>query len=82
MLDGLTELTPAVARKLQKHTGILSMNGLAEISLRTAKILAGKPNQKRMTRCGSSVAAVKYLLENDSKRVTMMFQLNSNGAFE
>jgi hypothetical protein len=25
---------------------------------------------------------VKYLLENDSKRVTMMFQLNSNGAFE
>lgn len=82
MLDGLTELTPAVARKLQKHTGILSMNGLAEISLGTAKILAGKPNQKRMTRCGSSVAAVKYLLENDSERVTMMFQLNSNGAFE
>lgn len=82
MLDGLTELTPGVARKLQKHTGILSMNGLAEISLRTAKILAGKPNQKRMTRCGSSVAAVKYLLENDANRVTMMFQLNSNGAFE
>lgn len=82
MLDGLTELTPAVARKLQKHTGILSMNGLPEISLETAKILAEKPNQKRMARCGSSVAAVKYLLENDSKRVTMMFQLNSTGAFE
>lgn len=82
MLDGLTKLTPAVARKLQKHTGILSMNGLAEMSLETAKILAEKPNQKRMARCGSSVAAVKYLLENDSKRVTMMFQLNSTGAFE
>ena len=82
MLDGLTELTPAVARKLQKHTGILSMNGLPEISLETATILAKKPNQKRMARCGSSVAAVKYLLENDAKRVTMMFQLNSNGAFE
>jgi len=82
MLDGLTELTPAVARNLQKHTGILSMNGLAEISLETAKILAQKPNQKRMARCGSSVAAVKYLLENDAKRVTMMFRLSSDGDFQ
>lgn len=82
MLDGLTELTPAAARKLQKHTGMLSMNGLTEISLETAKILAKKPNQKRMARCSSSVAAVQYLLENDGNRVTMMFQLNSDRAFE
>jgi len=82
MLDGLTELTPAVARRLQKHTGILSMNGLTEISLETAKILAEKPNQKRMARCGGSVAALQYLLTKDTEQVTMLFRLNSGGFFE
>jgi len=82
MLDGLTELTSGAARKLQKHTGLLSMNGLAEISLETAKILAEKPNQKRMVRCGGSVAALQYLLQNNANQVTMMFRLNSDGAFE
>jgi hypothetical protein len=82
MLDGVTQLTPGVARKLQKHTGILSMNGVREISEETAKILAKKPNQKRMVRCGGSVAALQYLLKNDGERVTMMFRLNADGAFE
>jgi hypothetical protein len=82
MLDGVTKLTSGAARKLQKHTGILSMNGLAEISLETAKILAEKPNQKRMVRCGGSVAALQYLLQNNANQVTMMFRLNSDGAFE
>lgn len=82
MLDGVEELRPGVARRLQKHTGLLSMNGLTEISLETAKILAEKPNQKRMVRCGGSVAALQYLLRKDPERVTLMFQLNSNGAFE
>jgi hypothetical protein len=82
MLDGLTTLTPGAARKLQKHTGELRLNGLTEISLETAKILAEKPNQKRMTRCGGSVAALQYLLSKDNDRVTMIFRLNSDGAFE
>lgn len=82
MLDGVEELRPGVARRLQKHAGLLSMNGLTEISLETAKILAEKPNQKRMVRCGGNVAALQYLLKKDPGRVTMMFQLNANGAFE
>jgi hypothetical protein len=82
MLDGVEELSPGVARRLQKHTGMLSMNGLSEISIETAKILAEKPNQKRLVRCGGSVAAVQNLLEKDAGRVTMKFQLNSHGAFQ
>lgn len=82
MLDGLTRLTPTAARKLQTHAGMLSMNGLSEISLETAEIIAEKPNQKRMVRCGGSVAALHYLLSKDAGRVTMMFQLNTEGAFE
>ena len=82
MLDGVEELTPGVARKLQKHTGMLSMNGLSEISIETAKILAKKPNQKRLVRCGGSIAAVQFLLREDPDRVTMMYRLNSDGAFE
>ena len=80
-LDGLKSLPSSTASGLKKHGGDLSLPGLKTLSVKAAEILTKKPGKKILPNL-QSLDAMHVLLQKDSGRVVVPYDLDAEGNFD